>query len=93
MRHAPVIQGGRKRVINSRHDVAVQCDIVNARLGDRVLSQAVGRVGAKAVLEGRDVIIRHCGCISCQHCRRGYAVHDIPPKALSDEFVRVVSIL
>ena len=40
MRHAPVIQGGRKRVINSRHDVAIQGDIVNARLGDRVLSQA-----------------------------------------------------
>jgi hypothetical protein len=58
MRHAPVIECRGKRVINGCHDVAIQGDIVNARLRDRILCQAVGRVRAEAVVEGRDVLIR-----------------------------------
>jgi hypothetical protein len=58
MRHTPVIERRRKRVIDGRHDVAIQGDIINARLGDRILGYAVGRVRTEAMLEGRDVLIR-----------------------------------
>ena len=93
MRHTPVVERRRKRVIDGHHDLAIECDIVNARLGDRILHHAVGRMRAEAVLEGRDVIIRQGGCGRCQRCRRRYTVHHTPPKALSEEFLRVVPIL
>ena len=58
MRYAPGIEYCRKRVINGCHDIAIQGNIINARLSDRILGYTVGRVRAEAMLEGRDVLIR-----------------------------------
>ena len=81
MRDAPVIERRRKRVIDGRHNVAIQGNIINARLRDRILGYAVGRVRAEALLEGRDVLIRQGRCRCGQHRWRRYAIHHTPPKS------------
>ncbi len=69
MRYAPVIECGRKRVIDGRHDIAIQGDIINTHLSDRILSHAVGWICAEAVLEGRDMLIRQGRCRAFEHRR------------------------